>query len=507
MYASKIRQDVQFQNFAAGFAEKIKGKAREGKVPLGLHLLHAQLAVLKGELVAASGDTPDASTKTGLYIAAAMSDDEFQESLKRSSWLQMAAKEPIETVKSIFRRVEIIQSIKDGGTPEAESIWQAHLNKTLLQSTDHAWIEQCIVALQKSQPTEPTGNKISIKLPLGEMIRTSLLNKKDPAERHQAEALQNALGLLGIGRLLVDLEIQGPELVIDSNLEVSDLGKGLFSILDTTPGDFPEDRLVLGNASSFVMGKINLLRFWQTLPEIMAAGQPDAGERFNMALTFYQNQSGVDFEQDLLEHVGKPFVLATAPVDEKQALVAALELADGRAINTAISRIFTSPLAQAWAKFITVSDFKGHAFYSSKQSGSDSKQLALSTTDTHLLLGDADLVRETIQRLESESSAQTNPLLLTAQRHAPGNAFGIGATDHQKTISMLNVKVSDSSFSAGFGFVANQTQAEAKTKLEPNEISFNYMASFLQNACYFTEKTERGIHHRILFWTKQTEGV
>jgi hypothetical protein len=72
---------------------------------------------------------------------------------------------------------------------------------------------------------------------------------------------------------------------------------------------------------------------------------------------------------------------------------------------------------------------------------------------------------------------------------------------------MLQINVSDSEFNVGLGFQRNDKAIDNKEELGENEISFNYITSFLNDAYHFAEAVPDGIHHRIILKHNSTKGT
>ena len=504
MYVAELRKDEQFRDFSIAFAEKLKTKSAEGTIPLGLRLLCEQLPFIKGEAVAATTTNKDEDI---LYqMAAAMTEEKYRESLRRGDWQQTASSAPIETLKSDFQGLEIIQSIENGGTPEEESYWRTHINGTLLISGNREWVEKNIVKLQNETIDEPTGNKLHCHLPLGPWIRDSLKKKKSAEERAENRAMYQALGFLSIKHYLLDLEIKEHEVVIDGQLIFFKQGEGLFSLLDTTPGIEANPRMLPPESSSFLAGRIDLAGFWKELPRILSTAPQKFSGPLGKMIDEFQKQTEIDIGNDLLAHTDNQFTYLTVPVAEtNQSILISLELKDGQAMEQSLDRLFSSPLLKPG--IVEIEAFRGRTIYSTKSKEPDARPFALCPTASQLLFGNDHLVRECIQRLDNNEEPEHSALPANAGRHAPDNACGVGAMNHRKAESLLYVNISDSRFSAGLGFQTGSKKENEKKALGENEISFNYVTSFLQNSYNFAEAVSGGIHHRIIFEHEEPEGV
>ncbi|RKX46873.1 MAG: hypothetical protein DRP64_02635 [Verrucomicrobia bacterium] len=497
-YGRRLRADERIQDFSAALGEKFKKKTADGDFTLEAHHLFEVLKLLKGEIALVyKGADKSMFTVEKMYLAAAATGEEFQYILKRTAWQKDQMEEQTLRKREMFRGVEITRDIMRCETPTEKSYWLAWTHDTLLYGSGRDWVEKSIVRLQQENIKEPTESKLRCRFPLAQWIRSGL-EKEEYDERVQTETLWNALGLLGVEQYLLEVEIKNAEIVIDGTLTTSDLGTGLFSLLDTTSGDFQNNWIIPENASSFSFGKIDLLRFWNNLPGILKASPPDTGRPIFGTIMSFQQASGMDIGQDLLAYTDKQFTFATVPVSTNQSLLVSLELNNGQAMEQSLATLFASPVAQSWPKYIDTSDFRDRTIHTQKSPESDARPLVLCVSGDYLLLGNDHLVRETILRQENGINPESSIMQKAARHHAPENAFGYGAMDHQTSSSLMYIKVSDTNFSTGIGFNGNLDRSTKKEELGENEISLNHLTSFLNTTYHFAEAIPGGIHHRII---------
>ncbi len=507
-YGKRLRADEKVQDFIDAFGEKLKKKNVDGKYAHEIRLFE-MMKLLKGEIALVYDGEKD-SDGTATYLAATASNEEFVQIVERTAWLQEQATDEAVRKRETFQKTEIIHDIIQGGSTNEMSYWMACSHGTLLLSSEHEWVEKSIVRLASESIKEPAEIKLSACFPIGTWIRDEI--REDEADKQaQTEAFWGALGLLGIEQYLLEIEIKEGDLTFDGYLTLSDLGKGLFSLLDTTPEDFSGTRIVRGNASSFSYGKIDFRRFWQALPDILETALPDERRWFYGMITILQQQGGVNIEHDFLAHTGKQFTLSTVQVSTNQPLLVSLELTDGRAMAQSLTTLFASPLAKAWSQHVSISDFRGHIIYEIQGASPDAMPFSLCATGNDLLFGSsAEVVRETILWLESDTTPEPSPMQKAARSHAPGSSFGYGAMDHQKATSLVYITVSDTNFSAGIGFKSDFSKCGNSGRKEgsgENEISLTHLTSFLQNTYHFAEALPDGIHHRIVFENDENQGV
>jgi len=491
IYGNRLRNDERFQTFSAEFEKKLEEKTDDGAFLQETRHLYEILKPLKGEIALVyQGDE-----KT--YLAATATQKEFQQILNRTAWSQEQLNAPTVRKRSTFQGVEIVQE-----TSPEKSYWLAWTRNTLLYGSEREWVEKSIVRLRKEEVEEPEESQLSCRFPIAQWIDRSLKNKEGN-ERVRLENLWNTLGILDIEQYLLEIKFKDNELIIDGTLLASNLSKGLFSLLDTAPEEFQNRWIVPDNASSFSFGKIDLLRFWNRLPAILKASPPKIGHPIFGTILALQRASGMNIEQDFLAHAGKKFSLSTVQIGTNQSFLVSLELNNGQAMEQSLATLFASPMAQSWPRYVNTSDFRGRTIHTQKSSDSNARPFALCVSGNHLLLGNAPLVRETILRQENGANPTPSTLQETARNLAPPTAFGFGAVDHQSALSVMQLRMSNTNFSMGFAVQSSNSKKKAEEELAENEISLDYITSFLHTTYHFAEAVPNGIHHRIVFEHKE----
>ncbi|MBN2703228.1 MAG: hypothetical protein JXR23_03365 [Pontiellaceae bacterium] len=483
-----LRADTRFQNCYTAFSRKIETMLGEGKLPLGVQLLYAQLPFLKGEVELISDEK-------GFYLAAAMDEAAYEESLKRSEWLQEKLDTDIIIKKVTFREQEIIQYIS-GADPE-HPYWKAQLKDTLLLSTDREWLESSIVRLSKEKVDATKLSGVRAVIPVQALIRSSIENETEPEKRAAKEKLYSALGLLGIGDCSISIDETAEGFAVDFNLEVSDLKKGIFRLLETSPRTPLPKGLIPDEVTSISVGRLTLNGLWKELPSILSNASMETALQFSALLQQIKALTGADLENDVFAHLGSTYYTYSTLQNTNQRWVAALELNNGPALQQTLGTILSAPQMQSIAAAISGTDFRGKTIYTLTQDAGKDHALALCATDQLLLLGNLVNVRESILRMNGNANRGSADLLTESLKLAPKNAFIYGATNHKKTTALLSARLSDHSFNIFFG-VRSKNGSPMEEELEENEISLNYIGSFLHTSYYYTEKTDTGLHHHIL---------
>ncbi|VGO15822.1 hypothetical protein PDESU_04409 [Pontiella desulfatans] len=503
-YGDRLRADEKVQDFVEAFEGKVKKKIAEGKLKLEIRQLFEILKLLKGEIALVYDDEQgSALTINRMFLAATATDEEFGRIVERTDWLQGQTDEAFRK-REMFQGTEIIHDIMRGGSTNEMNCWLACTHGTLLLGSEREWVEQSMVRLKNETITEPEGSKISCRFPLGQWTRNDLAQKA-PDERAKSESIWDALGIMGIEHYLLDIEMKEGDLVLDGTLALSEQGKGLFALLDTTPEDFSDDRIVPEHATSFSYGKIDLPALWEKIPEILG-GMP---RKDSVALTglfaFFEQQSGLSIEHDLMAQLGERFTLHSESISTNQPMLVSLELKDGKVLEASLNKLLASPFAKAWAHHIETTDFRDRTIYFKKNKKNPATEaFALCVCEDYLFFGNtSEILRNAI--LRHGRTATPSALRETARALAPENSFGYGGMNHRKAPALIYIKMSDSSFSAGVGFTSNPEGK--KEELGENEISLRHLATFLQNTYHYAEAVPGGIHHRLVIEHTEKQGA
>lgn len=493
--------DPQFQDFLGNpDAETWQEVFFEGEPDTEDQVFLEQLKMLTGEVILAYDPKID-----GPYIIAAMSADDFLRSLELDDQLKSVANTPFEIIKSTFQNVEISQHIENGGTPKESSYWQAHIAETIVVGGKKEWVEKCIVHLKKEAVTEPKGNpSLSLNLPLSKLINDEILEDmaQAPSPAYDPEVLFDALGLMGVGHFSFKLELKDTEMVADSTLRISDLTKGLFTLLDTQPSELPTVSFIPDDIASLEVGRINPLRFWQEIPKVLATSMPALTPQFDMLLAMLQQQIGINLEQDLLAHLGTKYLSFSTNGDGEPITVIALELKDGAAFKTGLETTLAAPVLQPQvATGLVIEEFLDHTVYTLKNADPDSV-VAFGVVGNYLLYGHPNGLRQVIRTEASgevaNPSFEQSALVKGLRQHVPTRAFGYSAIDWKKNMDFIVRELSKPEYVT----VLLQQWATSGSPLPPPDFnkrpSADHIASFFKVSYQYAEETNEGIHHRII---------
>ena len=454
-----------------------------------------QMKMLTGEVVFAVDMKTD-----DIYIIADMSAEDFERGLELDENLRSVVEDPFEVVKSSFQGVEIVQHIDNPGTDDEISSWQAHVDRTFVLGYKQEWVEQCIVRLKNDEITEPSGHPVlSFSLPVKDLFLDSLGDS--PADQEDRR-LFDALGLLGISSFTSRFELHDNEMIVNNNLMISDLDRGLFKMLDTEPSELPTVTFIPENITSLEVGRIDLLSLWQEIPVILTQLDPASKQQFDMMLAMVQQQTGVNLEQDLLIHLGTKY-LSFATVDgETQSSIIALELKDGIAFKQGLESALTAPtMAPYVAAALDQSDFLDHTIYTLKDTPPED-QMGVAITDDHLLWGTPDGLRQTLRAITSDAAAnnafeQTELVQGLRKQVAPG-AFGFGAIDWKKSMDIIMAELAQPEYTR----LIEEKWATSGSPLPPPDFdklpSAEHIAQFFNVSYQYIEATDSGLHQKII---------
>jgi hypothetical protein len=501
----KLWKDPQFQDFLGHpDADIWQELLFESESQAEDEVFREQLRMLSGEVVIAFD-----LDKQEPYIIAAMSEEDFERSLDLDNKLKDIAGEPFDVVKTMFQDQEIIQYIKHVGTHRESSSWQTHMNNTLLIGHSKEWVEKCIVQLKKEPVKEPKGNpRLHVNMPLSKLIRKDILKgmKEDVAKGHQPplydpEALLDALGLMGIQGFSTTIALQDDRMIVNTNLRVSDISKGIFTLLDVQPASLPDVSFIPESISSIEVGRFNLLRFWQEIPNVLATAMPAVKPQFDMILAMLQQQAGISFEQDLLAHMGTKYISFAEITNDKQNSVIAVELIDSMAFKQGLeSALGAAALQPQVTAGLDIQDFLDHTLYTVKTSD-PAQAMAFSVTGDYLLYGKPDGLRQVIRTQSSETgdtAFEKTALVQGMRKQVPPQAFGYSAVDWKQSMAaVIRELLKPEAVS-----LIRQNWAKSGSALPPPDFNklppADHIASFFNMSYQYVEATSDGLHQRII---------
>ena len=498
----RLWADRQFQDFIGHpDAETWEELLFDGEKTAEDVMYLEQLKMLKGEVIIAFN-----MEQEDPYIIAAMSQEDFQRSLVLDEKLAEVGEAPFRIIRDTFQNVEVIQHIEAGGTPEEDSSWQAYLNHTLVLGGSREWVEKAIIQLKMEEAEEPEGNPVlDLNLPLAEFIRDGLQSEQDAAQAPMSpdpEVLLESLGLMGIEKLTTRIELEDTQMVADSTLTATSLDKGIFTLLELQPTELPAVGFIPENIAMIEVGRFNLLRFWQEIPNVLSVAMPSAKPQFDMMLALLRQQTGIDVEQDLLVHLGTRYFAFSSVEGETLLSVTAIDLKDSQAFKHGLEAALASPALQPQvAMLLETIDFLGHSLYVSKNTP-PSESISFAVVGNYLLYGDPDALRQVIRNESSGAAPDTaferTELVMGMRQAVPPAAFGYSAVDWKKCMAALIHELTKPDRTR----LIQQKWARRGGPLPPPDFNklpaADHIASFFNTSYQYVEKTGDGLHQRII---------
>ena len=498
----RLWADPQFQNFLGNpEADDWMDLISDGGNPAEREMLAEQFKAITGEVLAAL--TSDADD---LYLVLAMSPEDFERSLVLDEKLAALEDADFRIVNDVFQDIDLIRHIADPGTPMESSTWQAHLNNTLVMGPSREWVERSIVQLKKEPVEEPEGHPaLTLNMPLsyiiGNIVREAEMSGVENAEAGTAQLFES-LGLLGIESFSSRIELTEEEMVMDNQLLVDSLDKGLFTMLDMTPVEMPSVGFIPETITQLEVGRVNLPHIWKEIPVMLDAVLPELKPQFDSILSSVRQQIGIDLEQDLIAHLGTRYLGFTTLENEVLLSVLAIELSDSQSFRQTLARIMSSPAVQPDIDLVldTV-DFLDHTLYVSKNPD-PAEAFAFAVSGNYLLYGEPDSVRQVI-RAESSPNAANNrfeqtELVQQLRRFVPTGAFGFSAIDWRKNMAFLVRQVQQPENHR----LLLEEWAMSGAPIPPPEFDklppADYLASFFNMSYQYVERTSRGLHHHLV---------
>ncbi len=498
----KLWADPQFQDFIGNPDEDVLNELLyDGEKTTEDEIVIEQLKMIKGEVIASMDKEEE------LYVVAAMSSEDFLRSLELDDRLKEVAEEPFDIVRDTFQDVEVIQHITNPGTELESRSWQAHLNNTLIMGPDKEWIEKSIVRLKEESIEEPEGNPVlTFNLPLATLIQEAVAEAAEEEEATQSgvnpTALFESLGLMGIEKFSVRMELKDGEFLVDNNLIASSLDKGIFTILNMQPAEIPSVGFIPENISLLEVGRMDLLRFWQEIPVILMAAMPESKPQLDMALGMIRQQTGIDLEQDLLAHIGNQYLSYSTLENDTLISVIACELRDGQAFKRGLESIMNAPTIQPQvAMALDTVDFLDHTLYVSKNT-EPADTISFAVSGNYLFYGQPDGVRQVIRNESSEATANSRfeqtEMVEGLRSNTPDNAFGYSVVDWKKNMTFVIRELSKPQM---YRMIFGQWAASG-SPIPPPDLSklppADHLASFFNTSYQYVEKTSNGLHQRII---------
>jgi len=499
----KLWVDPQFQNFlgnpeAGSWQDFFFSETSDAENEIILE----QLKMISGEFIFVFDKERQPS-----YIIAAITEADYIRSLDLDIQYNEITGKSFEMIKSTFQDAEIVQQIKEAETPDETINWQTYIEDTLIFGPSREWVEKCIIQLKNDSVTEPVGNpSLTLNIPISGLLQ-NLIEEKDPVtggspSQVDTTALFDALGFMDIDRYSLKVELRDTEMVADGNLIAPDLTKGIFTLFDFHPSELPTVTFIPENIASLEVGRVNLLRFWQEIPDILASAVPSAKPQFDMAIAMIPQMTGIHLEQDLLAHLSTHYLSFTVTENEPPISVIAIQTQDEAAFKTGLETALAAPALQAQvAALLEIEEFLDHTIYTLKNRNAENTA-AFGVSGGHLLYGPPDGLRQAIRSQSSDAAAnrsfEHSPLVKGLRQHVPPTAFGYNAINWGKNMEIFIRELNQPKMIAAW----KKNQQKSRHPLPPPDFSKlppgDHIASFFNISYQYAETTGNGIHQRII---------
>lgn len=502
----KLWADRQFQDFMGNFDnDDFLEMLFDGEPTAEDKIFVEQWKMMTGELVMAVSTEKDSQP----YIIGAVSQEDYDRSLKLDDQMREVSEKPFIMKRDSFQDIPLIEYIHNPDTPNAYTLWQAFSNGTVLLGPSREWVERSLVQLKKEGLTEPTAKnpELTIRVPVASLIQQTLKQAKEKQKNKNTsepdpELIFDALGLLGVETITAKAELKETEMVMDYQLKISDLKKGLFTIFDVAPAEMPKADFIPANVSSLEVGRFNLLRFWQEIPRVLGVAAPQAAPQFAMIIAMLEQNAGIRLEQDLLGNLGSKYLSFAVAGQEDQNTVLAIELVNTAAFKKALETLMSAPNLQAFINnAIEIEPFQNHTIYSLK-SANEQGMSTFSVMDGYFVWGHPQGVRKMLRSRNDDGAVhegfEQSKLVQGLRQHIPSSAFGFSATDWKRSMAELVHNLQKPQF------VAALKRQLATFKLPDLEVDMeklppaDHIASFFNMSYQYTEATPSGIHQKVI---------
>ncbi len=498
----KLLNDPAFQDFWSKpdenlLLEKIFSKESDAE----RMILREQFKMLDGEIIFGFQKQIEDPC-----MIVAITEENFNRSLDLDIKYNELKDLSFEQIRSTFQNVEMIQEITKKGTPQESSSWQAFLNGTLVCGRSKEWVERCIIQLQKEPVEEPKGNpECKLQISISNLIQTILRESKRKTEGSSQpfdlSAILNSSGLMGVERFSLRIELKDTEMQCDSNLVVFDLDKGIFTLLDNRPLEFPNVTFIPENISSLEMSRFNLLRFWKELPTILAPVIPAA--QFGMVVATIQQQTGINLERDLFANIGNRWIGFTTSENSEQVSVIAIELKTPLAFKTGLETALSAPVLQEQvARVLEIEEFLDCVLYTIK-SPTGKSTFAFGISGNNLFLSQPNGLRQVIRTQNNDDSAncslENSPFIRGLLQYLPSNAFSFSALDMKKNMKNFVHQFNNPHILALMGKHWKWNGRSLKRPNFDQMPTSEHIASFFNIVYGYSERTDEGIHRQIVW--------
>jgi len=491
-----LAEQKQYKSFEDPFLKKIKKKMKTNTSATEFQMICSVFSILDNEvLYGFQWDSTCSTHSTNIlyfYLSAEVTQKKYQEILQREEWFRNSLDLPVAVVKSDFQGVEISQFVLNQKDKKDKVYWQAFVNNTFLFAQKRDWIEQSITRLKKatltpSFPDSKPGLFAEIYFPY---------------ISGDQKTFKKTQKILGGDLYTFSLIPTDDGLIFNGFLRMNSPKQGIFSLFRSDSKGLTKLPSFQKGLQAFCVADFDLVNFWKKLPRWMSV---ISIKKLIWVLSLDQSLKksfGLSLEDDIFRATGSRFSSATYLQGTNSIFLHSLSLRDEERFIHSFATIRSIPaLATA---FQTPSSFRSHPMYSIGEPENADPVLFCIANNT-FFNGNSSLIKAMIVRNEEPNKItdSKDPLQQEAEKLMLPNAFLYGAKGKDTIKSFFRATISDHSVSLSYGF-SNEEEKDDEP-LEEGEISLDYLSSFLGEIYYSAAFSPKGLHHRIVFKSKEKE--
>jgi hypothetical protein len=478
------------------------------------HLMEEEVKMLKGEIAFSYN-----VIKEEYALVAAVSEEDFKRSLILDTKISALNEENKITVrKSVYQGVDIYAHHYEAD--KELTSWQTYIDNTLLYGSSEEWIKQTITKI-KTSPIQTKEDEVpsiiarvkSAKLmeKLSETIE-SKTGQDNSSQQNGAmpsfspAKIFSALGLSNLKELTLSIKFNKDSMVYDTNLLIDKPFKGLLNIYDFTPSSLNTQIPYAPQGTiSYDVSRLNLLKFWQALPETITQAVPAMAQQANATIFSMAGMLGVDPGQDIFAHLDTQCTVTSVDSSPEPESIYYIRIKDEVALQSSLERMFNKDgmLRMSLGENFKEEDFRDAHIYEFG-SPQTNTTFALTATSGYLAIGSGKIVRQYLRAIASPNPANkafyNSRLFAELRKETPSKAYSYSAMDVGKYVKVLLMMTENT---PGLDAAQNNPMMENnpfpnfdKSKLP----SADYMSQFFGYSLGYTVPTDKGIKSKAIIY-------
>ncbi len=410
------------------------------------HLQKEQFKLIQHDLALGLGH----GGSTGIYVAAQCSAANYASARELDERMARLIPEAMTFLREDFQGVEMLRTTLISDRKTTNTIWQAFLHDTVLESSDRAWVEKSISRLQTQPPHDPAAPYLLQARVAGGWIRSTLEMALTPRPRPTAAGdaatntplfkpgdLIDALKISELQALSLTISLKDSRLQTALRIHNTRSRQGIWALLDTTP--LPADlRLpyVPADALAYGANRLDLAGFWNALPAMLTQLNPALGASQQFFQGMLQQTFGVELNSDVFRHLESAYASCSRMEGAQSRTLLYWQIKNPADVAATLGRLLgdAAPLRMQLGDNFQVAEFRGHPLYTFTPAGAGgSNAWSLAVAGQYLALGDDAMLRAALRALGGKAGAGTEFYQSAAYqellRQKPANACAYGALD------------------------------------------------------------------------------